>query len=240
MSFARTSRYVGIVAAGLVVLAASRAAGAECRVARPDCVPGVQEHGPIADVPLDPPGVPAPVDVISGGESPALSPLTPVETADRADDVRRGLPDFDPRDTLFVSSLNEKVDTLRSCRVEAARARQLRPGELPEDTVHLRLWVSFDGKVSDSAISATGALGPSFLDCAKRTVRGWWLIPPEGGTGAFVDVDVDFPTVGLPTVRGLSSAVASSQSERQGNPLSPEQHPTADTSSIGHHADQAF
>jgi hypothetical protein len=143
MTFFRAGRAIAIAAAGLVLLCGGSASGKECRKQATACWPTVEEHGPIADVPLSAPSVPA----------------------------------------------------------HAARLRQLRPGDLPEENVHLRLWVSFDGKVSDSLVSTSGALGPGFLDCAKRQASEWWLIPPQGGTGAFVDVNVTIPPVGLPRMQ---------------------------------------
>lgn len=65
-----------------------------------------------------------------------------------------------------------------------ARARRIKPTE----TAHLRLWVAPDGRVTDSLVATEGAIGSAFLDCLKREVQGWQLLPPQTGKGAYADV----------------------------------------------------
>jgi hypothetical protein len=70
------------------------------------------------------------------------------------------------------------------------------------------MWVAPNGRVTDSRLSATGAIGLDFLGCLKRQVRDWWLLPPAGGKGAFVDVEVKMPARGHPQLRPLLEPVS--------------------------------
>jgi hypothetical protein len=118
------------------------------------------------------------------------------------------LPAFDGTDVVLASDLAAKTATLSDCRVDAARVRSLPPFALPDETVHVRLWIGRDGRVTDSRVAATGAIGLDFLGCLKRQVRQWWLLPPAGGKGAFVDLEVELPARGEPRMRPLLKPVS--------------------------------
>lgn len=190
-----------LVMSGLILLSAPEGAAREesrCERGAVPCLPTLGEHGPVADVPLAVPQAdPVGEDVPSPSDSRDLAPKTPFAI----DGPNEELPLFDPSDALLSSSLDVKAASLGSCRVDVARARGVRPSDLPDETAHLRLWVARDGRVTDSLVSVRGAIGLDFLDCVKRQVREWWLLPPEGGKGAFVDVDVSIPSSGRPEVR---------------------------------------
>ena len=188
-----------LVASGLILSASGGAAREQPRCERGavPCLPALEEHGPVADVPLPaPPSDAVTQDVPSLSPSRDLAPKTPLAV----DEPKEELPVFDPSDAFLSSSLDVKAASLGTCRVEVARARAVRPTDLPDETVHLRLWVARDGRVTDSLVSVTGAIGPDFRDCVKRQVHDWWLLPPEGGRGAFVDVNVSIPSRGRPEV----------------------------------------
>jgi hypothetical protein len=142
-----------------------------------------------------------------GATKSAARDLAP--TAARPIDARRDVfPAFDGRDVVLSSELAHKTAALATCRIDAARVRTVRPADLPDEAIHLRLWIAPDGRVTDSRVSATGAIGLDFLGCVKRQVREWWLLPPTGGKGAFIDVEVKLPARGQPRVLPLLDVVS--------------------------------
>ena len=177
-----------------------------CGPAAVPCLPTVTEHGPVADVSVPPPPMVEPSGPVRATDFPGrdLAP-TAVQPLDARRDI---LPSFDGTDVVLSSELVQKTAGLANCRLDAARVRAVRPADLPEEAIHLRLWIAPDGRVTDSRVSTTGAIGLDFLGCLKRQVREWWLLPPTGGKGAFVDVEVKLPARGQPRLRPLVDAVS--------------------------------
>jgi hypothetical protein len=188
-------RALALMVPGLVVLATSRVTRGDCIGPPANCLPALSEHGSIAGVSVAPP-LPTPKAKVPDGGAESGAAVESAAAIEADDDLERGLSAYDPHDTLFSSALAARVASLGGCRVEVARARRVRPADLAAETAHLRLWVASDGRVVDSLVATEGGIGTAFLDCVKREVQGWRLVPPQSGKGAYVDVNADIPAVG--------------------------------------------
>jgi hypothetical protein len=173
------------------------------------CLPTATEHGQVADASVVPSPAVDRLDPVrvTGSSGHDLAPRA-IQPLDISRTSRDGLPPFDRDDVFLSSDLGAKTAGLASCRIDAARLRAVLLADLPDETVHLRLWIAPDGRVTDSRVSTTGAIGVDFLGCLKRQVRDWWLLPPAGRKGAFVDVEVKMPARGQPSMRPLVNAVS--------------------------------
>jgi len=67
------------------------------------------------------------------------------------------------------------------CRVEVARAKQLKPAEIVADTLLLRWIIERDGSIGSTDVVAIQPVDLDVMDCAKRVMSQWTFTRPRGG-----------------------------------------------------------
>jgi hypothetical protein len=68
-----------------------------------------------------------------------------------------------------------------SCRVDVARAKQIKPPQVVADQILLRWTIDTDGSVSATEIVAIAPVDLGIMDCAKRAMSQWTFSRPRGG-----------------------------------------------------------
>lgn len=211
VSVATLSRpWIFVLASCLALLLTGGApahADSRCDPASIGCLPSLGEHGAVASTATLPQA--AGIDP-KAAQLDSKRDLAPARADDRHD-VRLADPmPLGKRDPALSSWVAQRAAALALCRVEIARARRVPAPSLPEELVHLRVWIGRDGRVSSSTVSGTGALGPKFLSCIKREVAAWSMKPSDGSRVGLVDVNVRLPKRGpidvQPADRGASAA----------------------------------
>jgi hypothetical protein len=203
MTFART---IAVLSGGFALLFAGGVAAKQdsCGPATLVCLPTLDEHGSIADVPVTPPMKVPLATPAKAQASRDLAPTGPYRPQPRV----RTLRPYNPHDVALTSALGAQAAALANCRVDVARARRVAAVDLPADEAHVRLWVKRNGRLADWLVSTTGAIGPDFLKCLQQQVSEWSLPPPEGGGDVYVDVNVWIPPKGQPTFRPAATPVS--------------------------------
>lgn len=68
-----------------------------------------------------------------------------------------------------------------ACRVEVARAKQVKPPEVVADQILLRWTIERDGSIGATEIVAITPVDIGIMDCAKRVMSQWTFSRPRGG-----------------------------------------------------------
>jgi hypothetical protein len=185
---------------GLVIglpafLAATGTAFAEtrCDPTTIGCLPPLGEHGAVATAatPSRPDGLETKVPQLDTRRD-----LAPAQASDRHDVRLAEAMPLGKSDPALSSWISQRAASLALCRVEIARARRVPAPSLPEELVHLRLWMGREGRVTSSTVSGSGALGPKFLSCVKREVAAWSMKPSDGSRAGLIDVNIRLPKRG--------------------------------------------
>jgi hypothetical protein len=103
--------------------------------------------------------------------SHAASTITPAPT--RPQGV------IDPR--VLNREIAERFGEIGSCRVEVARAKQVKPPQIVADKILLRWMIEPDGTTGPTEVVAIAPVDLGIMDCAKRAMSQWRFTPPRGG-----------------------------------------------------------
>ena len=138
--------------------------------------PSLRETGRIAVSPvmpttaiensLDTPGVSKEKSITPAASSIAVAPSRP-----------HGV--MDPR--VLDREIGERFADIAGCRVEVARAKQVKPPEIVADQILLRWTIDTDGSISATEVVAIAPVDMGVMDCAKRTMSQWTFSRPRGG-----------------------------------------------------------
>ena len=79
------------------------------------------------------------------------------------------------------------------CRVEVARAKQIKPPQVVADQILLRWTIEPDGSIGATEIVAIAPVDLAIMDCAKRVMSQWTFSRPRGGPMA-VERQFKFPS----------------------------------------------
>jgi hypothetical protein len=93
------------------------------------------------------------------------------------DQPRRGKLDRE----MLDGEVANRMSSLRDCRYEAARAKQVPPSELEIPALGLRFTIDLPGTTSDVEIVPEAATEPQVTACVKRVVGTWRFTGPTGG-----------------------------------------------------------
>lgn len=90
---------------------------------------------------------------------------------------RRGSVDRD----LLDAEVASRFASLRDCRYEAARAKQVPPSELEIPALQLRWTIDMAGTTSDGEVVPEATADPQVTACVKRVMGTWRFTGPAGG-----------------------------------------------------------
>ena len=76
----------------------------------------------------------------------------------------------------------DHFNEIAACRVEVARAKQIKPPEVVADQILLRWTIERDGSIGSTEIVAVTPVDLGIMDCAKRVMSQWTFSRPRGGT----------------------------------------------------------
>jgi hypothetical protein len=76
----------------------------------------------------------------------------------------------------------DHFNEIAACRVEVARAKQIKPPEVVADQILLRWTIERDGSIGATEIVAITPVDLGIMDCAKRVMSQWTFSRPRGGT----------------------------------------------------------
>ena len=79
------------------------------------------------------------------------------------------------------SEIAARFEPLEQCRIDVARGKQLRAGEVAADRLTLRWTIEPTGKVHAPEVVGTTAVDADVLDCVKHQMTGWTFSRPLGG-----------------------------------------------------------
>src|SRR5436309_4882301 len=128
--------------------------------------------------------------------SPVPMPTTPIENEDAqispkeksithaASTINTAAPArahgvIDPR--VLDREVADHFPDIVSCRVEVARAKQVKPPQVVADQLLLRWTIDADGSISSTEIVAIAPVDMGVMDCAKRVMSQWTFSRPRGG-----------------------------------------------------------
>lgn len=138
--------------------------------------PSLRETGRIAVSP-----VPMPTAAIENEDTPVVSQeksITRVASTINAAPLRpRGVIDQRVLDREVADHFTE----IAGCRVEVARAKQIKPPQVVADQLLLRWTIDRDGAISATEIVAIAPVDLAIMDCAKRVMSQWTFSRPRGG-----------------------------------------------------------
>jgi len=78
----------------------------------------------------------------------------------------------------------DRFAEIGGCRVEVARAKQVKPPEIVADRLLLRWTILPDGSTGSTDVVAIAPVDMGVMDCAKRTMSQWTFSRPRGGSMA--------------------------------------------------------
>ena len=84
-------------------------------------------------------------------------------------------------DKLLSREIERWFEPLALCRIDVARAKQLRAEEVEADRLTLRWTIAPTGKVIAPEVVATTAVDPDVLHCVKHQMTTWTFSHPSGG-----------------------------------------------------------
>jgi hypothetical protein len=81
----------------------------------------------------------------------------------------------------LAGEIATRFEPLALCRIDVARAKQLRAEEIEADRLTLRWTIEPTGKVSAAEVVGTTAVDADVLDCVKHQMTAWTFTRPSGG-----------------------------------------------------------
>jgi hypothetical protein len=75
----------------------------------------------------------------------------------------------------------QRFADIAGCRVEVARAKQVKPAEIVADKLLLRWIIEPDGSIGSTDVVAIMPVDLGIMDCAKRVMSQWKFTRPRGG-----------------------------------------------------------
>jgi hypothetical protein len=90
-----------------------------------------------------------------------------------------------PPGTIDRKRLDSEIaalfEPLEQCRIDVARGKQLRTGQVAADRLTLRWTIEPTGKAHAPEVVATTAVDADVLDCVKHQMTAWTFSRPSGG-----------------------------------------------------------
>ena len=83
---------------------------------------------------------------------------------------------------LLNKEIAERFTDIAGCRVEVARAKQVKPAEVVADKLLLRWIIEPDGTTGSTDVVAVTPVDLGIMDCAKRVMSQWKFSRPRGGS----------------------------------------------------------
>jgi len=84
-------------------------------------------------------------------------------------------------DKLLAGEIATRFEPLGLCRIDVARDKQLRAGDVEADRLTLRWTIEPTGKVTATEVVGTTAVDADVLNCVKLQMAGWTFSRPSGG-----------------------------------------------------------
>ena len=81
----------------------------------------------------------------------------------------------------LAGEIATRFEPLALCRIDVAREKQLRAGEVEADRLTLRWTIEPTGKVTAAEVVGTTAVDADVLDCVKHQMTAWTFSRPSGG-----------------------------------------------------------
>jgi len=142
--------------------------------------PSLRETGRVAVSPVSMPSA----GIENAGDnavSPTEKPITrAASTIDVAPARRQGVLDQRVLDREVAAHFAD----VASCRVEVARAKQIKPPQVVADQILLRWTIDADGSTSATDVVAIAPVDLGIMDCTKRAMSQWTFSRPRGGSMA--------------------------------------------------------
>ena len=142
--------------------------------------PSLHETGRIAIMPA-----PTSTGVIENDALPSASKEKSIARATSSIDMT---PAPRPAGVIDSQLLDREVAAhfadIAGCRVEVARAKQLKPAEIVADKLLLRWIIEPDGSTGSTDVVAIQPVDLGVMDCAKRVMSQWMFTRPRGGSMA--------------------------------------------------------
>jgi len=86
---------------------------------------------------------------------------------------------IEPR--ILDREVTDRFAQIAGCRVEVARAKQVKPPEVVADQILLRWTIEPDGSTASTEVVALSPVDLGVMDCAKRVMSQWKFTRPRGG-----------------------------------------------------------
>jgi hypothetical protein len=86
---------------------------------------------------------------------------------------------IDPR--ILDREVTDHFTQIAGCRVEVARAKQVKPPDVIADQLLLRWTIEPDGSTAATDVVAIAPVDLGVMDCAKRVMSQWRFTRPRGG-----------------------------------------------------------
>ena len=84
-------------------------------------------------------------------------------------------------DKLLGKEIATRLEPLALCRIDVARDKRLRAGEVEADRLTLRWTIEPTGKVTATEVVGTTAVDADVLHCVKQQMTAWTFSRPSGG-----------------------------------------------------------
>jgi hypothetical protein len=138
--------------------------------------PSLRETGRIAVAPAMPMGV---IESEGTQKSPNEKSITPAASTINTAPVARPSGVIDAR--VLDREIAQHFTDVAGCRVEVARAKQVKPPEIVADKLLLRWIIEPDGSTGATDVVAIMPVDLAIMDCAKRVMSQWTFPRPRGG-----------------------------------------------------------
>lgn len=138
--------------------------------------PSIHETGRIAVSPT-----PMPTTAIETEDTPKSPNEKSISRAASSLSVAATRPhgNIDPR--VLDREVSDRFAQIAGCRVEVARAKQVKPPEVVADQLLLRWTIEPDGSTTATDVVAIAPVDLGVMDCAKRVMSQWKFTRPRGG-----------------------------------------------------------
>jgi len=81
----------------------------------------------------------------------------------------------------LAGEIATRFEPLALCRIDVAREKRLRAGDVEADRLTLRWTIELTGRVRAPEVVGTTAVDADVLDCVKHQMTGWTFPHPSGG-----------------------------------------------------------
>ncbi|HXU04075.1 MAG TPA: hypothetical protein VN903_24105 [Polyangia bacterium] len=138
--------------------------------------PSLRETGRIAVAPAP---MPTAIETEDTPKSPSEKSIARVAASaiDAAPARPKGV--IDSR--VLDREIGDRFAEIGSCRVEVARAKQVKPPDVLADQLLLRWVILPDGTTGSTDVVAIAPVDMGIMDCAKRVMSQWTFTRPRGG-----------------------------------------------------------